>query len=161
MTMTSDAPAACCGQTGKRHTLWLHSRTTDEIAAIAAEDDLGDVTPAGLPIIGWAARPEHAGPPPTPLHARTLRSGFDGRGLRVIAEGANRRWPRARPTAVLVCAECGRGRCLGNPPRGWASGRPRWYQWFTDHGVNIAAYRTSSTVYDGMAIFTVAEVAPV
>lgn len=154
MTMAEEKPATCCGQSGTRHVMWIHTRTPEQVRAVLAEDDLDC-----LPFLGWAARPEHANAPTLPERL-TLQGAFCGKGLRVITDGANRRWPRARPTAVIVCAECGRGRCLGNPPRGWASGRHRWYQWFTDRGVNLKGHRSTSTVYDGMAVFTVAEVDP-
>lgn len=146
------AGAECCGQTGNRNVLWIHTRTPEEVRALLAEEGLDKA-----PLVGWGARPEHANPPSV-FSMSALNNAFCGNGLRVVTDGANRRWPRARPTASLICAQCGRGRCLGNPPRGWSSGRRRWYQWFTDRGVTLQSYRTTATAYDGMGVFTVAEV---
>jgi hypothetical protein len=153
MTVAEEKPAACCGQTGTRSVLWMHTLDDEAMRAVVAEDSVDD---ARVPLSFWASRPEHAAPPATPMHRVVLDTAFNGRGLRVIVEGCNRRWPRARPTAVLVCAECGRGRTLGNPPRGWASGRKRWYVWFHDQGVTIEGYLTSATVYDGIGAFRAA-----
>lgn len=153
MTMTEEKPAPCCGQTGTRNLMWLYTRDLDETAAIIAEADLGP-----LPFSAWAPRPEHVPPPPTEMHRETLRGAFCGEGLRLVVEGCNRKWPHARPTAVLVCAECGRGRSLeGKAPRGWVEGNRRWRAYLLGRGVYLKRYRTAATVYDGLVAYIAEE----
>lgn len=149
MTMAAK-PAPCCGQTGERSLLWMYVQDDDTARTVITEDTVGHV-PLGF----WATRPEHATPPATGIHRLVLEDAFTDAGLRLIVEGCNRRWPRPRPTAALVCAECGRGRILPNPRRGWGSGK-RWHMWVHDQGVIIEGYLTSATVYDGIAVFRAA-----
>lgn len=140
--------AGCCGYEGDsfgRAVLWVCTLGDEAIADLFAETE--------IPAMTWATRPEHAEPPPTPMHREVLRSAFCGDGLRLVVEGCNRRWPRPAPTAALICAVCGRGRRLGSPPRGWPSGRRRWHRWLADRGIDIGRYVTTTTVYDGMAVF--------
>lgn len=146
--MAEAKPAACCGQSGNRFLWWMHTLDDESVRAVFAED-----TAALSDLCFWATRPEHDVPPATAMHRAVLQHAFEGTGLRVIVEGCGRRWPRSRPTAALVCAECGRGRPLGNPPRGWARGRPRWYVWFHDHGIKLEGRIATAAVYDGLAAF--------
>lgn len=147
--------AECCGLMGDRSLLWLYALTTDEIRALVDEERREVPANGWVPWVAWGTRREHAAPPRSVVHLETLRDAFCGSGLRVVVEGCNRRWPRPAPTASLVCADCGRGRGLGSPPRGWPSGRrrSRWHSWFQRQGIHLSGLRVSSTAYNGFAGF--------